>query len=258
MGPGIEAKTFSSVRRHVRDRARGNVWGSAHFDETRPASRLQPASPMTSIAVFILASFIVGLIARALASAPDPGTGMTLIIGAGAQVVASFATFILGFGHAAQPWSFIAAIALAAGVLSFYQDATPAPARIEVPPCDPGVVLPPSLQPHPAPVATPSWSTRLGAAAGLAAGGGFLMGFTGFVIGFFGPIRFQPWANQGPMLGLFVTGPGGVLLGAILGIGLGFSHPEWSTRRRIWILNAANVAWGLFILNLVMDRSKWH
>lgn len=213
---------------------------------------------MTSIAVFILASFIVGLIARALVSAPDPGTVMTLIIGAGAQLVASFAAFILGSGQAAQPWSFIGAIALAAGVLSFYQDAAPAPPRIEVPPCDPGVVLPPSLQPRAAAPATPSWSTRLGDAAGLAVGGGLLMGFTGFVIGFFGPIRFQPWANQGPMLGLFVTGPGGVLLGIILGVVLGFSHPEWSTRRRIWILNAVNGAWGLFLLNLVMDRSKWH
>ena len=84
------------------------------------------------------------------------------------------------------------------------------------------------------------------------------MGITGFVIGVFGPITFQPWANQGPMVGLFLTGPGGVLLGVVLGIMLGVSHPEWSRRRRIWILNAANVAWALFVLNLVMDRSKWH
>ena len=191
---------------------------------------------MTSIAVFILASFIIGLIARALVSAKDPGTRMTLILGAGAQCVASFVTFMLGLGQAAQPWSFIGAIALAAGVLSFYEGAGPSPAH---------------------PVKAP-WSKRLGDAAGLAALGGFLMGITGFVIGFFGPIRFQPWANQGPMVGIFLTGPGGVLLGVTLGIVLGVSHPEWSRRRRIWILNAANVAWGLFVLNLVMDRSKWH
>jgi hypothetical protein len=191
---------------------------------------------MTSIAAFILASFIIGLIARALVSAKDPGTGMTLILGAGAQFVASFATFMFGLGQAAQPWSFIGAIALAAGVLAFYDDASPPPAR----------------------PAKASWSTRFADAAGLAAVGGLLMGVTGFVIGFFGPIRFQPWANQGPMVGLFVTGPGGVLLGVTIGIVLGVSHPEWSRRRRIWILNAANVAWGLFVLNLVMDRSKWH
>lgn len=215
---------------------------------------------MTSIAVFVLASLIVGLIARALVSAPDPGTGMTLVLGAGAQFVASFATFILGFGQSAQPGSFIGAIAIAAAVLSFYKDgvSSPSPPQIEVPPSDPGVVPPPALRQRPPRAARPSWGQRLGDGAGLAAIGGLLMGVTGFVIGFFGPIRFQPWANQGPMVGLFVTGPGGVLLGAALGIMLGFSHPEWSRRRRIWILNAANVAWGLFVLNLVMDRSKWH
>jgi hypothetical protein len=213
---------------------------------------------MAGIAVFILSSFIVGMTGRALVSASDPGTAMTLIIGGGAQLVASFATFLLGLGPAAQPWSFIGAIMLAAGVLSFSQDAAPTPRPIEVPPSDPGVVLPPSLQARPTPPAVPSWSTRLGESATLALAGGLLMGITGFVIGFFGPIRFQPWANQGPMLGLFVTGPGGVVLGIILGVALGFSHPEWSTRRRIWILNAVNVAWGLFLLNLVMDRTKWH
>ena len=213
---------------------------------------------MTSVVVFILASFIVGLVARALVAAPDPGTGVTLIIGAGAQIAASFATLLFGAGHASQPWSLIIAIALAAGVLSFYRDAAPPPRGIDIPPSDPGVVLPPSLQPRPAAPATPSWSTRFGDAAGLATAGGVLMGFTGFVIGFFGPMRFQPWANQGPMLGLFVTGPGGVLLGIIIGVVLGFSRPEWSRRQRIWILNAANVVWVLFLLNLVMDRSKWH
>lgn len=214
---------------------------------------------MTSIVVFILASLVIGLIARALVSAKDPGTGMTLILGACAQFVASFATFMFGLGQGAQPWSFLGAIALAAGALTFYEGAAPpARPRIEVPPSDPGVVLPPSLQPRPEPVATRSWSMRLGDAAALAAIGGFLMGITGFVVGFFGPIQFQPWANQGPMLGLFVTGPGGVLLGIIVGIVLGVSHPEWSRRRRIWILNAVNVAWALFLLNLVMDRSKWH
>jgi len=44
-----------------------------------------------------------------------------------------------------------------------------------------------------------------------------VLGATGFVAGFFGPITFSPDANQGPLLGLFITGPGGALLGAILG-----------------------------------------
>lgn len=43
------------------------------------------------------------------------------------------------------------------------------------------------------------------------------MGAVGGAAGFFGPMFFNPEANQGPMLGLFVTGPGGALAGAILG-----------------------------------------
>lgn len=47
--------------------------------------------------------------------------------------------------------------------------------------------------------------------------GALLVGGIGFVIGFFGPLIFAPDANQGPLLGIFVTGPGGALLGAIGG-----------------------------------------
>jgi hypothetical protein len=44
---------------------------------------------------------------------------------------------------------------------------------------------------------------------------GFLGGI-GFAVGFFGPMIFVPEANQGPMVGIFITGPGGALLGLIL------------------------------------------
>jgi hypothetical protein len=44
-----------------------------------------------------------------------------------------------------------------------------------------------------------------------------VLGIVGFVCGFFGPIVLAPGANQGPMIGIFITGPGGALLGAILG-----------------------------------------
>lgn len=39
----------------------------------------------------------------------------------------------------------------------------------------------------------------------------------GFVGGFFGPMIFAPDANQGPMLGIFITVPLGFVLGAIAG-----------------------------------------
>ena len=57
--------------------------------------------------------------------------------------------------------------------------------------------------------------------AGFAAGfGACLLGAVGFAAGFFGPIALNPEANQGPMLGLFITGPGGAVLGAMLGAAL--------------------------------------
>ena len=39
-----------------------------------------------------------------------------------------------------------------------------------------------------------------------------VLGSIGFVGGFFGPIVFMPEANQGPLLGIFITGPLGFLL----------------------------------------------
>ena len=47
-------------------------------------------------------------------------------------------------------------------------------------------------------------------------------GMFGFSIGFFGPIIFTPEANQGPLLGIFVTGPWGALLGALAGAIVGY------------------------------------
>ncbi len=41
-----------------------------------------------------------------------------------------------------------------------------------------------------------------------------LFGAVGFLAGFLGPIVLNPEANQGPLLGIFITGPLGVLLGA--------------------------------------------
>jgi len=35
---------------------------------------------------------------------------------------------------------------------------------------------------------------------------------------FLGPMILAPEANQGPLMGLFITGPAGVLIGAIAGL----------------------------------------
>jgi hypothetical protein len=41
-------------------------------------------------------------------------------------------------------------------------------------------------------------------------------GVVGFAAGFFGPLVFNPEANQGPLLGIFITGPAGFFLGLLL------------------------------------------
>jgi hypothetical protein len=45
-----------------------------------------------------------------------------------------------------------------------------------------------------------------------------ILGIVGFLGGFVGPIVFIPGANQGPLLGIFITGPLGVVIGAIVGL----------------------------------------
>jgi hypothetical protein len=43
------------------------------------------------------------------------------------------------------------------------------------------------------------------------------LGLVGGTAGFLGPMLLNPDANQGPLLGLFITGPGGALAGTVLG-----------------------------------------
>jgi len=44
-----------------------------------------------------------------------------------------------------------------------------------------------------------------------------VLGIVGFVCGFIGPMVFSSNADQGPMIGIFITGPGGALVGVVLG-----------------------------------------
>jgi hypothetical protein len=50
-----------------------------------------------------------------------------------------------------------------------------------------------------------------------------IVGVSSFLVGFAGPLLAHPDSPQGPMLGIFVTGPLGTVAGAVLGalIGLG-------------------------------------
>jgi hypothetical protein len=50
------------------------------------------------------------------------------------------------------------------------------------------------------------------------------VGALSFAAGFFGPMVLAPGANQGPLLGIFITGPVGTLVGAFWGL--------WRERQR--------------------------
>ena len=51
-----------------------------------------------------------------------------------------------------------------------------------------------------------------------ALGFGLFVGIVAFALGFFGPMLLAPGANQGPMLGIFITGPAGVAGGVVWGL----------------------------------------
>jgi len=51
----------------------------------------------------------------------------------------------------------------------------------------------------------------------LAVIGGLVVGGIAFAAGFFLPIVLKPEANQGPLLGIFITGPLGFVLGTAIG-----------------------------------------
>ncbi len=50
-----------------------------------------------------------------------------------------------------------------------------------------------------------------------------ILGAVGLLAGFVGPLVLAPGANQGPLLGLLITGPGGFLIGLLIGAILRFS-----------------------------------
>ena len=209
---------------------------------------------MDGLFVFLLIALFVMIIAKALLPGRDPGVGISLLIGAIAQIVVWFGSRWTGLERYGQPWSFFLSIVAAVLLLYAYRETglDAAMAARE------GIAAASSEMSRPASSSSQEslWK-RIAMAPAWAALGAVMMGLTGFVIGFFGPMTFQPGANQGPMLGLFITGPGGALLGMLIGGALRIARPEWPSRWRLWVLNAANLAWGLLVLDLVADP-RWH
>lgn len=66
-----------------------------------------------------------------------------------------------------------------------------------------------------------------------------IVGFITFLIGYVGPIIFWPEANLGPLLGLFITGPLGFLLGGVIGF--------WRILC-VSIRKVTAIEWGMFLV----------
>jgi uncharacterized membrane protein YeaQ/YmgE (transglycosylase-associated protein family) len=208
--------------------------------------------------IFFFTGLIVATIAKALMPGRDPGLGMTVLLGTAAQMVGWLFLRAGGLEQRGQPWQFFLSIAAAAMLLHLYRESglderltrqrIEAAAAAEVAAEKQRAAAPPR--------AIESIWVRLAYAPGWAAAGAVMLGLTGFLIGFFGPMHFAPGANQGPMLGLFITGPGGVLLGAFVGAALRIAQPGWPMRWRMWVLNVANAAYGLLVFKMVVDP-RW-
>lgn len=65
------------------------------------------------------------------------------------------------------------------------------------------------------------FDTRPDAIARPLFGGAILFGIVGFAVGFFGPMVVAPHTGQGGLLGISVTGPVGIVLGALIGLVFG-------------------------------------
>src|SRR3954452_15735551 len=92
-----------------------------------------------------------------------------------------------------------------------------------------------------------SWSVATGSWA-------LVLGVTGFAAGFFGPIIFSPDANQGPLLGLLITGPGGALLGAVLGFVVRAARVPAAVAAKALIVSATRLATACLYYSLPSPR----
>jgi len=75
------------------------------------------------------------------------------------------------------------------------------------------------------------------------------LGVTGFSCGYFGPLALSPDANQGPLLGIFITGPGGAVLGLVLGLLTRLLPLSARQRSRALVAACALVAAGTLVLS---------
>lgn len=73
--------------------------------------------------------------------------------------------------------------------------------------------------------------------------GAIVFGATGFILGFVGPLILTPNANQGPLLGIFITGPAGFFLGGILGFVIGIIRKYSQAKEHVRVLRLVPIVW---------------
>ncbi len=83
-----------------------------------------------------------------------------------------------------------------------------------------------------------------------------VLGVTGFVSGFFGPMLLVPDANQGPLVGILITGPGGALAGLALGALFAILPVSDLVRRRALIACCAVLVVGTLWYLLPEPRAR--
>ncbi len=72
---------------------------------------------------------------------------------------------------------------------------------------------------------------------------GLVVGITGFILGFVGPMIVTPNANQGPLLGIFITGPAGFIIGSIIGFVVGLIKDKIQSKETAAALSSVPKIW---------------
>ena len=82
-----------------------------------------------------------------------------------------------------------------------------------------------------------------------------VLGATGFAAGFFGPMVLTPDANQGPLFGIFLSGPGGAAAGALLGFLVGLT--PLSVARSRALLAAVGACYAVAVLFFCLPEPRF-
>jgi len=85
-----------------------------------------------------------------------------------------------------------------------------------------------------------------------------MIGAAGFAAGFFGPMIFIPDSNIGPLLGILMTGPGGALLGLLMGVAAKVMAPAPRTAWKV-LLGTAVIAWvSILVYCIAAPTPRFH